>query len=73
LIRQPLAIDPDLFGGRVNPRSQLGHHLPVNLHASGKDQLLARSAAADPGGSQYLLQSLAMDSTHGRVRRSSGG
>ena len=57
-IRQSLAVDADLLGERIDTTAERGHHLPVNLDASRRDQFLAGTPAAQARRSQHLLQPL---------------
>ena len=55
---QPLAIDADLLGLRINPRAERGDDLAIHFHASRCDQRLAGPPAAEPGRREHLLQPL---------------
>src|SRR5271165_1306762 len=55
---QQFAIDADVIARRVGLGTQLGYDFPVDLHASGEDNLLSLAARANSGRGDDLLQPL---------------
>ena len=58
-VGEPLAIDTDFLGARVDPRAKAGDDLAVNLHPAAGDEFLAGSAAAKARRCQEFLEPLA--------------
>jgi hypothetical protein len=74
-VRQPLPIDADFLGVRIDAGAELRDHLAIDLDAARRDQLLAGPAAAQARGRQHLLQPLQAvvgDCRPGRLVREGG-
>ncbi|MNX72249.1 hypothetical protein D3C86_1035990 [compost metagenome] len=58
LARERLAVDGDRILGGVGLGAQFAHHLAIDRHAPGEDQLLAAAPGRDPRASEDFLQTL---------------
>jgi len=52
------AVDVDSGAARIDPRSKLGHDLPVDRNSASLNQLLRFAPRGNSSGSEYSLQSL---------------
>ena len=59
-VGQPLAVNTNLLGARIDAGAERGHHLPVNLDAARRDQFLAGATTAESGRREHLLQPLTL-------------
>ena len=59
-IGQPLAVDTNLLGARIDAGAERGHHLPVDLDAARRDQFLAGATTAESGRREHLLEPLTL-------------
>ena len=57
-IGEPLAVDADLLPPWIDACAELCHDRAVDLDASGGDQFLAGTTAAEADGCKHLLESL---------------
>lgn len=57
-IGEPLPVDTNLLGARIDLRAERGDDLAIDLHAAGGDKLLAGSTTSQTGCSQHLLEPL---------------
>lgn len=57
-IGEPLTIDANLLGPRIDLCAKRGYHLAIHLHSAGRDKLLAGTPASKTGSGEHFLKPL---------------